>query len=83
MEKLGHMVITWHQPWYQQSNCLTRPFKENNVENSDDYRKDSFTKDESDLIAKRWKKFCKVNRLNISNIPKYVCRLRILYFHLM
>ncbi|CAH2050727.1 unnamed protein product, partial [Iphiclides podalirius] len=59
VDKLDRMVVTWQQPWYQQSNRLSRPFTETNDETSDDYRKYPITKKESDRIAKRWKKFCK------------------------
>ncbi|XP_068626663.1 uncharacterized protein [Battus philenor] len=58
ISKLDSMVVTWEQPWYQSSNCLTRPFKIND-ENVEMFRTDHICKDESDHIKKNWKKFVK------------------------
>ncbi|CAK1602290.1 unnamed protein product [Parnassius mnemosyne] len=62
VDKLKDAVITWDQPWYQRSNCLTRAFKETNVEPScslEEYHTDSITKAESDRMEKNWRKFRK------------------------
>ncbi|CAG9796415.1 unnamed protein product [Diatraea saccharalis] len=59
VKKLENAVITWEQPWYQLSTCLTRPFKEPADAHEEQYEMGTMTKDEIDHIAKNWRKFIK------------------------
>lgn len=64
------MVVTWEQPWYQKSNCITRPLKLpscEDLQNNDitPFRTDTICHDESKIIHKNWKKFRKVCLLTI------------------
>lgn len=59
------MVITWEQPWYQKTNSLTRPVKEEEDAESErkTYRTDSFTQEESRVMQKNWNRLRKVSKL--------------------
>ncbi|XP_050356965.1 uncharacterized protein LOC126777763 isoform X2 [Nymphalis io] len=60
LDKRESMIVTWEQPWYQETNCLTRPLKvkdDNNL--SQNYRTDTICSEESELISKNWKDFRK------------------------
>lgn len=62
------MVITWEQPWYQRTKCLTRPVKKDHDDEDannkrETFRTDSFTLEESKIVRKNWKKFRKVGIL--------------------
>lgn len=54
------MVISWEQPWYQETQCLTRCLKAKDLEADKSYHTDRFTKEESERVEKNWKKFRKV-----------------------
>nr|XP_021193564.2 uncharacterized protein LOC110378567 [Helicoverpa armigera] len=56
--KLHGEKITWEQPWYQQSNSLSRPLKDNNNESEQQpYRTDTICKAESEKIQENWDEF--------------------------
>lgn len=54
------MIVTWEQPWYQQSNCITRPLKEPENDDLEKFRTDTICLEESNKIHKNWRKFRKV-----------------------
>lgn len=61
LNKLPEMTITWDQPWYQRTSCLTRPLKVLGSHDSEDtYKSDTICSEESNKIHKNWKKFVKV-----------------------
>ncbi|CAB3241036.1 unnamed protein product [Arctia plantaginis] len=57
VEKLAREEITWEQPWYQQTNSVSRPLKENNEKHKETYKTDTICKAENDIIIKNWKDF--------------------------
>uniref|UniRef100_A0A2A4K5A8 Uncharacterized protein n=1 Tax=Heliothis virescens TaxID=7102 RepID=A0A2A4K5A8_HELVI len=58
VDKLRGEKITWEQPWYQQSNSLSRPLKDvNNKSEDKPYRTDTICKAESDKIQENWDEF--------------------------
>ncbi|XP_059051148.1 uncharacterized protein LOC131845981 [Achroia grisella] len=57
--KLENEEITWPQPWYQQTKCLTRPVKEPDEIPDETFCTGSMTKEEIDRIHKNWTKFRK------------------------
>ncbi|XP_031769159.2 uncharacterized protein LOC113518517 [Galleria mellonella] len=72
LSKLDNEVITWEQPWYQQTKCLSRPLKEPEEQHDETYNTDSMSKEEIDLIHKNWRKFKK--KYDIPN--KIICLAR-------
>ncbi|KAJ8735758.1 hypothetical protein PYW07_007378 [Mythimna separata] len=73
LSRLKDEQITWEQPWYQQSNSLSRPLKTTDIENhSEPYRTDSICKAECDKIQENWNEFMK-----LYDVPdKLVCLAR-------
>jgi hypothetical protein len=59
VHKLKYATITWVQPWYQLSQCLTRPLKELH-ENGECFETGTFNIDEVTTIEKNWSDFVKV-----------------------
>ncbi|CAH0592668.1 unnamed protein product [Chrysodeixis includens] len=60
VERVSREEITWYQPWYQQSNSLTRPLKcSEKQKNAEPFLTDTISKAESDRIKKNWRKFMK------------------------
>ncbi|CAH2102238.1 unnamed protein product [Euphydryas editha] len=74
LDKKGEMIVTWEQPWYQQTNCLTRPLKVENDETIEKYRTDTICYEESKRINKNWKNFRKT--YNVPNRPECLARWR-------
>ncbi|XP_034830411.2 uncharacterized protein [Maniola hyperantus] len=75
LKKQHLMVITWHQPWYQKFNSLTRAMtKEMNPDVKDMFRTDSISYEESKKIHKNWKKFHKM--FGVPNKPICLARWR-------
>lgn len=62
------MIITWEQPWYQRTNCLTRPLKTDADDTAETYLTDTICSEEGEKIGKNWKAFRKVFKiLEINN----------------
>ncbi|KAM3967877.1 uncharacterized protein ACR2FA_011423 [Aphomia sociella] len=59
VDKLENHIITWPQPWYQVTKCLSRPIKDPDELHEETYRTDTITKLETELILKNWRKFRK------------------------
>uniref|UniRef100_A0A1E1VYK5 Uncharacterized protein n=1 Tax=Pectinophora gossypiella TaxID=13191 RepID=A0A1E1VYK5_PECGO len=74
LEKVGEIPITWYQPWYQESICLTRPLNHNQESKSEKFRTDSFTKMEKEHIEKKWKSLRK--KFNLPDTPICLARWR-------
>ncbi|XP_045769491.1 uncharacterized protein LOC123870296 [Maniola jurtina] len=74
LKKQHLMVITWHQPWYQKFNSLTRAMKPINHDEKDTFRTDSISSEESKKIHKNWKKFQKI--FGVPNKPICLARWR-------
>ncbi|XP_073958472.1 uncharacterized protein [Choristoneura fumiferana] len=73
VEKVGTETITWSQPWYQKSTCLTRKPKIPANE-TDTYESGSFTHDEYKRVEKNWNKF--VRKFELPNTPVCLARWR-------
>ncbi|CAG9581662.1 unnamed protein product [Danaus chrysippus] len=73
LSKQNEMIVTWEQPWYQKSRCLTRPLKITD-DSLPQFRTDSICKDESDEIHRNWRKFRKM--FNVPNKPVCIARWR-------
>lgn len=57
------MNVTWEQPWYQTSLCLTRCTVTNYEDDGklEKFRTSHFTKQECEQIKENWAEFIKVN----------------------
>ncbi|CAH0727514.1 unnamed protein product, partial [Brenthis ino] len=74
VEKRHEMIVTWEQPWYQQSNRISRPLKEPDNDDLEKFRTDTICLEESNKIHKNWKKFRKI--FGIPNKPECLARWR-------
>lgn len=80
LKRLNNEIITWHQPWYQQSNSYSRPLKESDEDQEDAYRTDKICKAESDVILQNWHQFVEVHNSPIVLLLKqHVWALMMLY----
>lgn len=72
LARLRGEEITWERPWYQQTNSVSRPLKENNEAQAESYKTDTICKDENDQILRNWYEF-----IEIYDIPdKIICLAR-------
>ncbi|XP_052739214.1 uncharacterized protein LOC112044260 isoform X2 [Bicyclus anynana] len=69
------MIVTWHQPWYQELNCLTRRLEQSELDNkAERFRTDTISSEECKIIKKNWKKFRKM--FGVPNKPICLARWR-------